>query len=124
VGRSEASKEQLKKPPSKRGMFERVMSGGAEGARQSGLVGMLGGLGGAVLLEGYRIGKVATAPLTGRTTKEANQEYQREFDHVLAKSEATSDQGRNGTTRTLGGSVGYWSGAYDILTGEARKERG
>jgi hypothetical protein len=61
---------------SKRGLFERVMSAGAEGARQSGFAGMLGGLGGAALGEGHRIAKVVTAPLTGKTMKEANQEYQ------------------------------------------------
>ncbi|KAI0292815.1 hypothetical protein BC826DRAFT_1105405 [Russula brevipes] len=55
VERSEATQEQLKKPPSKRGMFERVMSAGAEGARQSGFAGMLGGLGGAALGKGTEL---------------------------------------------------------------------
>jgi hypothetical protein len=102
-------------------MFERVMSAGAEGARQSGLIGMLGGLGGAALGEGYRFTKVAAAPLTGKTMKEANQQYQRDFDHVMAKSAATSNQGRNKATRALGGPVGFWSGGYDVITGKVGK---
>jgi hypothetical protein len=105
------------------GIFERFMIAGREGAKQSGLMGMLGGFGAAGLAEGYHVAKIAKAAvIPGRKVREAEKEYHREWNHVLTEAVSTADPGKNKVARTLGGGSGFFSGASDVLNNRVSKK--
>ena len=77
-------------------MFERIMRAGAEGARQSGALGMVAGLDRAILCEGYHLVKVIKVALTpGKTMEVANKQYRHTFECSMEKSASASDKGGN-----------------------------
>jgi hypothetical protein len=98
------------------------MIAGREGAGQSGLLGMLGGLTAAGVAEGYHVAKITKAALIpGRKIREAEKEYHREWNHVLTEAVSTADPGKNKVARTLGGGAGFFSGASDVLNNRVGK---
>jgi hypothetical protein len=65
------------------------MAAGEEGARWAGIIGMVAGVSGAVLGEGYRAAKIAKAAvLPGMKIKDAVEEYERSFNHVKEKAKS------------------------------------
>jgi hypothetical protein len=136
VKRLTASKEHLKQPPyvhffdsymtslkmfserSKSNIWRRFMRAGGEGARGAGFLGRCAGFGGAAIGEGYLALKIGKAALSrGKTVKEAKQEFEREYEHVMAKAATMSEvQGGGKLTRLARGTAGYVSGAMDVFT--------
>jgi hypothetical protein len=94
------------------------MRAGGEGARGAGFLGRCAGFGGAAIGEGYLALKIGKAALSrGKTVKEAKQEFEREYEHVMAKAATMSEvQGGGKLTRLARGTAGYVSGAMDVFT--------
>ena len=101
-------------------MFEKIWRAGAEGARQIGSLGIITGVGGELLGEVYHAAKLAAAAtgISGKTVEEAHEEYQRDFEHVMATTATAYD---NSGLRGLGGTGGFLLGTADVLTGNVPK---
>jgi hypothetical protein len=92
------------------------MIAGREGAKQCGLFGMVGGLTAATVAEGYHVAKIAKAVVVpGKKVREAENEYHREWNHVVTEVVSTGDPGKNKIARACGGAAGFFSGASDVL---------